>query len=68
MLGDYMEANELVRHMLKESNVTIKVLSIRLDMSYQTLRNKLTSNYFTFAEIARIADTLGYDIKAVKKS
>ena len=62
-----MKANEMVRSMLKESNKTIKALSIELNMSYQTLRNKLTNNSFTYAEIARIADTLGYDIKAIKR-
>jgi len=62
-----MEGNELIRYMLEESNVSVKGLSDRTGMNYQTLRNKLHKNNFSFAEIQQIADALEFDIKAIKR-
>lgn len=67
-MGDTdMEGNEVVRYMLKESNTSIKALAAMLEWDYQLLRNKLYKNNFSFNEIQRIADVLGFDLKAEKR-
>ena len=61
-----MDGTKIIRQMLEETKVSIKSLSELSEMNYQTLRNKLNKNNFSFEEIQKIANVLGYEIKAVK--
>jgi len=62
-----MTGSEAVRYMIKEANSSIKELATLLGMDYQALRNKLYKNNFSFNEIQRIAEVLGFGIQFVKQ-
>lgn len=62
-----MEGNELIRYMLEELGMSVKGLSDKTGINYQTLRNKLHKNNFSFNEIRQITDALGFDIQATKR-
>ena len=62
-----MTGSEIVRYMMRETKTTNKRLAELLEINEQSMYNKLYRNSFSYAEINRIADLLGFAIKVEKR-
>lgn len=63
-----MTGADMVRFMCKKRNITIKELSEKLGCPYQSLKNKQCRDTYPFKEVDRIADLLGFDLRAVERN
>ncbi len=53
---------EEIRKLLKEKNMTIKKLSVKIGRSNQNMANKLKRDNFSMNELIEIADALDCDL------
>lgn len=62
-----MAASTIIRQLLIEREISIKDFSEMYGMPYQSMRNKLSRNTFTFKEMLDVAELLGCDIEFITR-
>lgn len=64
-----MGASKRIKQIMIEQDVSVKTLTEKLDFinSPQALSNKLYKDNFSFADVEKIANTLGYDVKIINR-
>lgn len=63
-----MGAREHIKRALSIKGLTVKGLAERLDIPYQTMRNRLSRDKMTFDGVERIADAIDCEVVFVEKS
>lgn len=58
----------MVRYMCKKKNITIRELSEKLGCPQQSMRNKQYRDTYPYKEVEKIADLLGFDLRAVERN
>jgi len=58
---------KMIKKLLIDEEKAVKWLADELGITYQSLRNKLYRDSFTFQDVAKILDILGYEIELQKK-
>lgn len=62
-----MAGSKEIRTMLEQTNTSLKELAKLRGIEYQSMRNKLYRDSFTFEEVQEIATLLGFEIHMIPK-
>jgi hypothetical protein len=62
-----MAGAKVIKQILIERNMTVKQLSDALDIEYQSMRNKLYRDHFSYEEMVKIAGILNCDVKVITR-
>jgi DNA-binding Xre family transcriptional regulator len=57
----------IIKQLLIERKMNIKQLSEKMNISHQSMRNKLHRDTFTYKEMLEIADILNSDIEIITR-
>lgn len=60
-------ASVVIKKCLIETNINQVELAKMINKTPQSLNNKFSRNYFTYEEVTKILDLLGYELRVVKK-
>lgn len=65
----YMGASKRIKQIMIEKDINVKELAEKLEFvsSAQALSNKLYKDNFSVAELEKITDVLGYDVKIIDR-
>lgn len=62
-----MAGSKEIRMMLEQTNISLKELARLRGIGYQSMRNKLYRDSFTFEEVQEIAALLNFEIQVIPK-
>ena len=62
-----MAGAKIIKQLLLERNMTVKDFSEMYGITYQSMRNKLFRDAFSFEEMLKIAELLNCDIEVITR-
>lgn len=62
-----MGAAKAIKHLMVEKNISVKELATMLEITPQSMSNKLYRDSFSYAEVVRIADLLNCEVKIIMR-
>lgn len=62
-----MGGTKIIKQLMIERDVTVKLLAEKLGIQAQSMSNKLYRDSFSYDEIVKIADILDCDVKVITR-